>query len=258
MVTLEHASLTIQGTRILADIDWVLRPGERWVILGPNGAGKTSLMRIASTYQGLTSGRSTILDQPIGAVDVRDLRRQIAQVSAFLEELIHPRTRAVDLVMMGREARLMRWHEEYDETEREAALEVLTRFGCTEVAMSAFSTLSEGERQRVQLARAVATDPELLLLDEPAAGLDLVGREQLLATLARLAATDRPRGVVLVTHHPEEIPAGFTHALLLRGGQVVTSGPIDDTITSAAVSDCFSAPLKVRREDGRFIVRLAA
>lgn len=259
ILSVEAGSLVREGDALLADVDWTIQPGERWVVLGPNGAGKTSLLRIASTYESLTSGSATVLSERIGTVDVRDLRRRIALVSAYLEEVIAPRIRALDVVALGPSARLRHWHEEYDPDDVAAARGLLEQFGCAGLEEAPFRTLSEGERQRVQLARAMMTDPELLLLDEPSAGLDLVGRELLLATLTSLARRERPAGIVLVTHHPEEVPPGFTHALLIRDGRVVASGPIDDTMASGPVSECFAAPLVVeRRDDERFSVRLAS
>lgn len=259
ILAIENGSLHRTGNTLLAQVDWTVRSGQRWVVLGPNGAGKTSLLRVASTYESLTTGTSTVLDERIGAVDVRELRCRIALVSAYLEQVLAPRMRALDVVALGPSARLRHWQEEYEPAEEAAARALLERFGCAGLADTSFRTLSEGERQRVQLARAMMTDPELLLLDEPAAGLDLVGRELLLATLSSLARQDRPAGIVLVTHHPEEVPPGFTHALLLRDGRVVASGPIEETIASGPVSECFAAPLAVeRRDDERFVVRLAS
>jgi iron complex transport system ATP-binding protein len=257
VLAVEGGTFVRQGNLILDAIDWTVRPGERWTVLGANGAGKTTLLRIASTYESLTAGTTTVLAQRVGTVDVRVLRKRIALVSNFIEDVIPPRTRALDVVVMGRDARLMRWHESYDPADLARASELLALFDCADFEDAQFGLLSDGQRQRVQLARAMMTDPELLLLDEPTAGLDLVGREMLLATLGGLARMQRPAGIVLVTHHPEEIPPGFTHSLLLRDGQVVAAGPIDDTITSAHISACFDAPLRVERRDERFTVRLA-
>lgn len=256
VLAVEGGAFVRSGQTILADIDWMVRPGERWAVLGPNGAGKSSLLRIASTYEALTRGTTTVLDQQIGHVDVRVLRQQIAVVSAFFQHAIPPRTRALDLVVMGRDAKLMRWKTEYRSEDEAVAQALLERFGCGELTEAAFETLSEGERQRVQLARAMMTAPDLLLLDEPTAGLDLVGREQLVSILGELAASEHPAGIVMVTHHPEEVPPGFTHAVLLRDGRTVVAGPLEETITSTTVSACFGAPLQVRRQDGRFTVRM--
>ncbi len=254
VLSLENVGFRREGRHILKGVDWTVRPGERWVILGPNGAGKTSLASIVSTYGRASSGTATVLDQRIGKVDVRELRRYIGFVSKAIVEVVQPRTTASDLVVMARDAKLHRWQQEYTAADEQRAVELLELFGCKHLVDSEFRHLSEGERQRVLIARAQMTDPDLLLLDEPAAGLDVVGRELLVSSLARVAAADRPAGIVLVTHHLEEIPPGFTHALLLRAGQVVAAGPVDEVLDSRHLSTCFDAPLKVHRTGERFTV----
>jgi iron complex transport system ATP-binding protein len=257
VVALEDVGFRREGRRILEDVNWVVRPGERWVILGPNGAGKTSLASIISTYGRASSGRATVLDQRIGAVDVRELRRSIGFVSKALLEVVQPRTTASDLVVMARDAKLHRWQQQYTDDDEARAVELLEVFGCEHLLDCEFRHLSEGERQRVLIARAQMTDPDLLLLDEPAAGLDVVGRELLVTSLARVAAAERPAGIVVVTHHLEEIPPGFTHALLLRSGHVVAAGPIGAVLDSYHLSLCFDAPLEVQRSGERFTVTWA-
>jgi iron complex transport system ATP-binding protein len=257
VVSLQDVGLRRAGRHILTGVDWAVHAGERWVVLGPNGAGKTSLAAIISTYGGTSSGEVAILGQRIGAVDVRELRRQIGFVSKALLEVVQPRTTASDLVVMARDAKLHRWHQHYSALDESRAVELLELFGCKHLQHSEFRHLSEGERQRVLIARAQMADPELLLLDEPAAGLDVVGRELLVSGLARLAVTNRPAGIVLVTHHLEEIPPGFTHALLLRAGRVTAAGPIDEVVDSRNLSMCFGAPLNVRRAGERFTVTWA-
>jgi len=254
VLELEGVGFRRQGRRILQGIDWIVRPGERWVILGPNGAGKTTLAAIISTYTPASSGTATILDRRIGTVDIRELRRSIGFVSKALLEVVQPRTTAADLVVMARDAKLHRWHEHYSAADEERAVELLELFGCEHLTHSEFRHLSEGERQRVLIARSLMADPDLLLLDEAAAGLDVVGRELLVTSLARVAAAERPAGIVLVTHHLEEIPPGFTHALLLRAGQVVAAGPVGEVLDSRNLSTCFDAPLRVHRTGERFTV----
>lgn len=249
--------LTRGGHPILQSVDWEVRAGQRWVVLGPNGAGKTSLLRIASTYEAATRGRCEVLGEVLGRVDVRDLRRSIGFLSQTLARAVPERTRVVDLVVMGRDARLRRWHEDYPAADWQRASALLAEVGCADLEQSLFETLSEGERQRVLVARSLMAGPDLMLFDEPTAGLDVLAREQLVATLARLAHAEHPRGLVFVTHHPEEIPPGFTHALLLRRGRVHAAGDIESCLTSETLSACFEAALTVSRSQGRYQVRLA-
>ena len=254
VLDLHEVGFRREGRKILDGITWTINAGERWVVLGANGAGKTSLASIISTYESASSGTTTVLGQRVGSIDVRELRRSIGFVSAALDEVIPPRALAADLVVMGRDAKLYRWQQTYSSDDEQQAAALLDLFGCTHLADREFRHLSEGERQRVLIARTQMTDPDLLLLDEPAAGLDVVGREQLVSSLARLAGADRPAGVVLVTHHLEEVPPGFTHALLLRSGRMMADGPVDEVLDSEHLSDCFAAPLQVRRFGGRFTI----
>ncbi len=240
------------GRKILSDITWEVREGERWVVLGPNGAGKTTLLRIASTYEVPSRGRVSVLGESFGHTMIRDLRAHIGYVSQALARAVPRRTRARDLVLMGRDAKLRRFQDEFSDAELAHADDLLAQVGCTERADDPFEHLSAGEQQRIQIARALMADPQLLLLDEPSAGLDVVGREFLVSVLARVAATDLP-GVVFVTHHVEEIPAGFTHGLLLRGGSVVAAGPLDAVLADEPLSDCFDFPLTVQRLGNRYV-----
>ncbi len=226
---LEFAGVTVRKGRatLLDDIDWTVEEDERWVVLGPNGAGKTTLLQVASAQLHPTTGVAGILDEVLGTVDVFELRPRIGLTSAALAERI-PRGESVrDLVVSASYGVVGRWREEYDDLDHERALQLLEELGVKGLADRTFGTLSEGERKRVQIARALMTDPELLLLDEPAAGLDLGGREDLVSTLSVLANDPDSPATVLVSHHVEEIPPGFTHALLLRGGKVVAAGPVD-------------------------------
>ena len=249
--------LVLDGSRILCDIDWTVNTDERWVVLGANGAGKTSLLRIVSLYQHPSSGTVDVLGQRLGRTDVRTLRERIAFSSPALAAKLEPTMTAAEVVMTARYAALAPWWHRYEHADRERALALLDRFGCRPLADHLFPTLSAGERQRVLLARALMRDPELILLDEPTAGLDIGGREQLLADLATLAGASASAPVVLVTHHLEEIPPGFTHALVLRNGETISSGPIGKTLTDAVLSECFAVALRVEHSDGRFTARLA-
>lgn len=255
VVELAGVTVTRGGNRLLSDVDWQIEEDERWVVLGPNGAGKTTLLQVLSTHVHPTEGVAGILGEVVGTVDVFDLRPRIGLTSAALADRV-PRDELVsDVVMSASYAVLGRWKEEYDDLDHARAAELLREMGVQHLAERRFGTLSEGERKRVQIARALMTDPELLLLDEPAAGLDLGGREDLVSTLTSLALDEASPATVLVSHHVEEIPPGFTHALLLRRGQVVAAGPIPTTLTERALSATFGLPLVLSEADGRFAAR---
>jgi iron complex transport system ATP-binding protein len=247
-----------RGESTLLDrVDWAVEEGQRWVVLGPNGAGKTTLLQVASTQLHPTSGRAWILGDRLGRVDVFELRPRIGLASAALAERLPAEEAVIDVVRTAAYAVVGRWHERYDSSDDARAHALLVALGADTLARRRYGTLSEGERKRVQIARALMVDPELLLLDEPAAGLDLAGREELVARLAGLAADPYAPALVLVTHHVEEIPPGFTHALLLRAGRVVAAGPIEDVLHAETLSATFGLPLEVHRHRGRFAARLA-
>lgn len=242
---------------LLNSVDWRVELDERWVVLGPNGAGKTTLLRLAAAELHPSSGIVNVLGQRLGHTDVFDLRPRIGFCSAAFNGRLPDRERVRDLVMSAGYAVLGRWRETYDGTDAWRADGVLAAFGVAGLAERRYGTLSEGERKRVMLARAVMTDPELLLLDEPAAGLDLGGREDLVAGLTMVAADPDAPALVLVTHHVEEIPPGFTHALLLRDGAVVTQGLLEDVITAQALSETFERRLVLDRVGDRFFAHRA-
>jgi iron complex transport system ATP-binding protein len=254
---LEFAGVTVRrGQATLLDsIDWTVRADERWVVLGPNGAGKTTLLQVASAQVHPTEGVAAVLEEVLGTVDVFELRPRIGLTSAALAERIPRGERVRDVVVSASYGVVGRWREEYDELDHDRAQELLVEVGVAHLVDRTFGTLSEGERKRVQIARALMADPELLLLDEPAAGLDLGGREDLVSTLSVLAHDELSPATVLVSHHVEEIPPGFTHALLLRGGSVVAAGPVDDVVTEESLAATFGMPLVLRREAGRFSAR---
>jgi iron complex transport system ATP-binding protein len=240
---LELAEVTVRrgDATLLNGVDWTVEEDERWVVLGPNGAGKTTLLQVAAAQIHPTSGVAGILGEVLGTVDVFELRPRIGLTSAALAERIPRAERVHDAVVSASYGVLGRWRERYDELDHDRAAELL-----------------EGERKRVQIARALMTDPELLLLDEPAAGLDLGGREDLVATLSRLAMDEMSPATVLVSHHVEEIPPGFTHALLLREGAVVAAGPLEEALTDEIVSATFGMPIRLTREDDRWSARRRA
>lgn len=256
---LDLAELTVRRgtTTILDRVSWRVSDGERWVVLGRNGAGKTTMLQIASGRMHPTSGTAHVLGERLGAVDVFELRPRIGVASAALADRIPAGERVVDVVLTAAYGMTGRWREQYEALDHERAHTLLGVFGVDALAERTFGTLSEGERKRVQIARALMTDPELLLLDEPAAGLDLGGREELVAALAELAGDRSSPVMVLVTHHVEEIPPGFTHLLLLRGGRVHAAGPIDEVLTAAHLSAAFDLPLAVERHGDRWSARAA-
>jgi len=254
---LELAGVTVRrGHSTLVDsVDWTVEEDERWVVLGPNGAGKTTLLQVASAQIHPTAGVAGILGEVLGTVDVFELRPRIGLTSAALAERI-PRAELVhDVVVSASYGVVGRWREHYDQLDHSRADELLEDVGAGRLRDRTFGTLSEGERKRVQIARALMTDPELLLLDEPAAGLDLGGREDLVSTLSELALDADAPATVLVSHHVEEIPPGFTHALLLREGRVVAAGRLEDVLTEEVVSETFGLAVALRHEDGRWAAR---
>jgi iron complex transport system ATP-binding protein len=245
-------------TTILDGVDWTVGPDERWVVLGPNGSGKTTLLRIASLYLHPSRGEVEVLGHRLGRVDVRRLRTEIGLVSPALAGLLRDEVPAVDVVMAAREAALETWWHHYGDEDRAHALDLLDRVGAAHTADRAFGALSSGERQRVLVARSLWGDPGLVLLDEPTAGLDLGAREDMVVRLQALADDPSMPPTVLVTHHVEEIPAGFTHGLLLRSGRVVARGPIDSVVTARALTEAFGLPLAVDRREGRYAARAVA
>jgi iron complex transport system ATP-binding protein len=245
-------------TDLLRGVSWTVEADHRWVLLGPNGAGKTTLLQLAAAQMHPTRGTVRLLGETLGAVDVFELRPRIGLTSAALAQRIAPAERTGDVVISAGYAVVGRWRERYDVHDLTRAAMLMQQWGVAAMANRPFGTLSEGERKRVQIARALMPDPELLLLDEPGAGLDLGGREDLVARLSDLARYHYAPAQVLVTHHVEEIPPGYTHALLLRAGEVVAAGPAEEVLTEGALSDTFGLRLSLSRSDGRFTARRAA
>ena len=253
----ELAGVTIRrGNAVLLDqISLVIREEERWVVIGPNGAGKTTLLQLLSAQLYPTDGVVGVLGEVVGAVDVFELRPRIGLTSSALAERIPHDEKVRDVVLSAAYAVVGRWREEYDDYDVEQAERLLGSLRVQRLAERTFGTLSEGERKRVQIARALMTDPELLLLDEPAGGLDLAGREALVDTLSELCTDPDSPATVLVTHHVEEIPEGITHCLLLNSGRVVAAGPLADTLTDENLSRTFDMPLSVGQVEGRWSAR---
>ena len=257
LIDMRDVSFVRGGRTLVGPVDWQVELDERWVIVGPNGAGKTTLIRMASAQEFPSEGTTFILGERVGATDMRDLRAAIGVTSSSIAQRVPEDETVGDLVVSAGYAILGRWREDYDTMDYDQALEVLEQVGAMHLIDRRWGTLSDGEKKRVLVARAVMTNPELLILDEPAAGMDLGGREDLLAYLGDLALDPDAPAIVMITHHLEEIPAGFTHAMLLDEGEVVAQGLIDDVLTSDNVSRAYHQPIEVTRDDGRFFARRA-
>lgn len=254
---MELSDISVQrGDRIiLGPINWQVLEGERWVILGPNGAGKTTLLQICSSLIHPTTGEINILGEKLGKVDVFELRTRIGLTSSALVEQLPPDELVMDVVLTAAYAMLGRWQEKYDLWDESRAMALLTALGVRELGERLFGSLSEGEKKRVQIARALMADPELLLLDEPASSLDLGGREDLLRRIESLSKDPLAPATVIVTHHIEEIPVGTTHALLLREGAVVAQGEVASVITDQNLTQAYGLAITVQTEGGRFFAR---
>jgi iron complex transport system ATP-binding protein len=242
----------IDGVDILRGIDWRVEPGQHWVVLGPNGCGKTTLVRIAAMWLHPSAGEVSVLGEHLGRTDVRRLRRRVGFASASMADMLRPDLLVRDVVMTARNAALEPWWHTYDDADRGAARDALERVGIGALADRRFGTCSSGERQRVLVARALSTAPGLVLLDEPTAALDLAGREQFVHMLTALADDESTPPIVLVTHHVEEIPDGFTHVLMVKAGRSLVQGPIEDVLTAESLSACFDLPLTLEYRRGRF------
>jgi iron complex transport system ATP-binding protein len=254
---LELSDISVRrGDRvILGPLNWQVLEGERWVILGPNGAGKTTLLQICSSLIHPTAGEINILGEKLGKVDVFELRTRIGLTSSALVEQLPPDELVMDVVLTAAYAMLGRWQEKYDLWDESRAMALLTALGVRELGERLFGSLSEGEKKRVQIARALMADPELLLLDEPASSLDLGGREDLLRRIESLSKDPLAPATVIVTHHIEEIPVGTTHALLLREGAVVAQGEVASVITDQNLTQAYGLAITVQTEGGRFFAR---
>jgi len=252
----DAVSLVREGKNLLREITWTVEVDERWVILGPNGAGKTTLLNVAAGRDHPSAGSVVVLGEPIGRTDLLELSTRVGFTSVAVHDRLPADEPVRDVVVTAGWAIVGRFREGYDPTDMSRADALLAQFGLTELADRRYGSLSEGERKRAQIARALMTDPELLLLDEPAAGLDLGGREDLLRRLTGLAENPDAPTTVLVTHHVEEIPAGFTHGLLLREGSIVAQGWLPDVITSEHLSATFDLALDVYLDGGRYTARI--
>ncbi|MEV4919662.1 ABC transporter ATP-binding protein [Streptomyces tirandamycinicus] len=252
VLELVDVSVVRGGRALVDDVSWSVKEGERWVILGPNGAGKTTLLNLASSYLFPTTGTATVLGDRLGSVDVFELRPRIGMAGIAMADKLPKRQTVLQTVLTAAYGMTATWHEDYDAVDERRARAFLDRLGMSGYLDRTFGTLSEGERKRTLIARAMMTDPELLLLDEPAAGLDLGGREDLVRRLGRLARDPYAPSMIMVTHHVEEIAPGFTHVLMIRQGKVLTAGPMETELTSRNLSLCFGLPLVVERNGERW------
>ena len=254
---IDFARVTLRrgGQTLVGPVTWSVELDERWVVIGPNGAGKTSLLRIAAALDHPSSGTAFVLGERLGHVDMSELRSRVGLSSSTLSQRVPDGEVVRDLVVSAGYAVMGRWREQYEDVDYEQAVDMLESVGAEHLAERTYGTLSEGERKRVLIARSMMTDPELLLLDEPAAGLDLGGREELLARLEDLANDPDSPALVLVTHHVEEIPRGFSHCLILSEGRAVDSGLLPDVLTSENLSTAFGQSIALDIVDGRYFAR---
>jgi len=255
VIDMDAVSVVRGSTTLLDEVSWTVELDERWVILGPNGAGKTTLLQLAAALLHPSSGQVRLLGEPLGLTDVFELRPRIGFASVAVAARVRPTEVVRDLVVSAGYAVLGRWRERYEPKDLDRAMHLLDLMGVAGLADRAFGTLSEGERKRVQIARALMPDPEIMLLDEPAAGLDLGGREDLLIRLSAIADDPDAPTLIMVTHHVEEIPIAFSHAMLLRDGAVVSAGLMRDVVTSANLSETFGLPLRLTRSGDRYFAR---
>ena len=255
VLQVKNASVVRGDRTILGPLNWTVNEGERWVVLGPNGAGKSTLFSLVGSLIHPTKGEVEILESAMGKVDVFELRPRIGMTSTTIVELIPEDETVLNVVMTSAYAIVGRWQENYDLWDESRAMSLLTILGVRELKDRHFGTLSEGEKKRTLIARALMPNPELLLLDEPAAGLDLGGREDLLRRLNSLASDPTSPSTIIVTHHVEEIPQGSTHCLLLNDGLAVAAGEIDQVLTSENLSLTYGIAVEVHKESGRYFAR---
>ncbi|MDA8391312.1 MAG: ATP-binding cassette domain-containing protein [Actinomycetota bacterium] len=257
VVELRQVQIVRSGRRILGPVDWQVEAGQRWVVLGPNGAGKTTLLRLLGAVERPTSGTARLFGATVGAVDLRLLRRRIGVAGPSLGHRLAPGLTALEVVLTGGDSSLAPWWGRHDDRQREAAAELLRRGGLGSRMEQVWESLSDGERQQALLARVLLQSPDLLLLDEPAASLDLANRESMVARLRQLGTEQPHLPVVLVTHHPEEIPPGFTHGLCLKEGRIDAAGTLAQVMVPDVLSSCFDVGLDVDCSGGRWWARAA-
>ncbi len=256
IIELDGVSVRRAGRTILGPLDWRVRAGERWVVLGRNGSGKTTLLSVASMNLWPTTGTVDVLGERYGRTDARELRRRVGFAGSGIEDAMRPDLTPEVLIMTARHGAFEPWWHVYEPKDHERARMLAERLGLADQLAQPFGTLSAGERRRTSIARALMPDPDVLILDEPMASLDLAARELLLADLETLVRESRPAGVILVSHHLEEIPAGFGHALVMADGRSLAAGPIEQVLRDDVLSEAFGLPLQVESRDGRWTARM--
>jgi iron complex transport system ATP-binding protein len=252
VASLEKVGFVRDGRAILSDISWTIDQSERWVIVGPNGAGKTTLLGMLASFVQPSQGSVTILGERLGRTDVFELRPRVGFASSDMARRIPDNESVTDAVLTAAWGVTGRWQETYEDIDVRRATRVLSEWRLDHLASHYVGTLSDGERKRVQIARAVMTDPELLLLDEPAGSLDVGAREDVIEMLDHFSSEASSPAMVMVTHHVEEIPTGFTHLLVLQAGKIVAKGPIAETLTGDVMSEAFGRPLSITHNNGRY------
>lgn len=257
VLQLSDVSVVRDANPILSNLDWTVEGDERWVILGPNGAGKTTLLQIAAAMSHPSTGTATVLDGKLGQVDVFELRPRVGFASSAMARRFPADETVLNVVLTAAYSVTGRWNEDYEDVDLRRAHRVLAEWKLDHLENRLFGSLSDGEQKRVQIARSVMTDPELLLLDEPAASLDLGAREELLQLLGGYASSSDSPAIVMVTHHVEEIPRGFTNVLLVSGGRIVAAGPLSEVLTSDSLEATFGLPITLTETDGRYSARAA-
>ncbi|MCF8549839.1 MAG: ABC transporter ATP-binding protein [Pontimonas sp.] len=252
VASLDNVGFVRDGRAILNDISWTIDQSERWVIVGPNGAGKTTLLGMLASFVQPSRGSVTVLGEQLGKTDVFELRPRVGFASSDMARRIPDNESVTDAVLTAAWGVTGRWQEAYEDIDVRRATRVLSEWRLDHLASHFVGTLSDGERKRVQIARAVMTDPELLLLDEPAGSLDVGAREDVIEMLDHFSSEPTSPAMVMVTHHVEEIPAGFTHLLVLQDGKIIAKGPITETLTGDVMSEAFGRPLSITHNNGRY------
>jgi iron complex transport system ATP-binding protein len=255
VLQLSDVSVVRDGNSILSNLDWTVDGDERWVILGPNGAGKTTLLQIAAAMSHPSTGTASVLDGKLGQVDVFELRPRVGFASSAMARRFPAEETVLNVVLTAAYSVTGRWNEDYEDVDLRRAQRVLAEWKLDHLGNRLFGSLSDGEQKRVQIARSVMTDPELLLLDEPAASLDLGAREELLQLLGGYASSSDSPAIVMVTHHVEEIPRGFTNALLVADGRIVAAGPLAEVLTEDNLERTFGLRIALTETDGRYTAR---